>query len=643
MKIILIISFLAVNLLHSEEDSTRVFRLNDVVVTGTRTAIAIEKLSSSVHVVDSVMIAQSNGISVADVLKNSAALSLRSYGGNASLQSVSIRGMNSDYSLILLNGQRFTTYQISTVDVGIFSLMDVERIEIASGGNSSLYGADAVGGVVNIITKKPNGKISGSVLGSVGSFGMSGYQFSVSGGDEQLSLRGSMRMEHARNDFDFSYNDGMTKQAMKRNGADYLLKNYSLSGLAVFDEHIISNFSIRYSDANRGQPSAVTSIYQNNLARIHDKDVFANALTEITLSDAINFSLPFSFHYNHQTYSDPNLVIGGSSLSSFYRNRIWNITPTVRYSFSEHHSIVLGNDITDASITSNEVKISSRNQFSGFISSLHQFTIPFEVIVFPSLRYDSFSDTKGDISPKIGINIGVLDEPKLRLRSSYGKNYRAPTFNDLYWINGGNPNLNPERSLSFDAGMIAGFQYEIINADVEANYFSIDAKNKIVWQPGAGGIWSPKNLQSVSSKGIEISARINIFNDLLMLNYHHNFLQTIKTSAEMPNDETQNKILPFAPQEFSTIVVGSSFEGISVNVIYSFTGFRFQTADNNPRFILPTFEKTDANISYRFLFSSFSLRVKGEVNNIINAEYQLISGYPTPLRSYMMTTEFLFH
>ena len=110
MKIILIISFLVVNLLHSEEDSTRVFRLNDVVVTGTRTAIAIEKLSSSVQVVDSVMIAQSNGISVADVLKNSAAISLRSYGGNASLQSVSIQGMNSDYSLILLNGQRFTTY-----------------------------------------------------------------------------------------------------------------------------------------------------------------------------------------------------------------------------------------------------------------------------------------------------------------------------------------------------------------------------------------------------------------------------------------------------------------------------------------------------------------------------------------------------
>ena len=152
MKLIVTLSIICFTLTYSADDSTRVFRLNDVVITGTRTTVAIEKLPSSVQVLDSLELAQSNGTSLADKLMNIAGITLRSYGGNGSLHSVSVRGMGSDYALILVNGQRFTTFQISTVDVGIFSLNEVERIEIAGGGASSLYGADAVGGVINIIT-----------------------------------------------------------------------------------------------------------------------------------------------------------------------------------------------------------------------------------------------------------------------------------------------------------------------------------------------------------------------------------------------------------------------------------------------------------------------------------------------------------
>src|ERR1039458_7943167 len=153
-------------------DSTRQYVVKEVVVTSNRMPVTVEKLPSSVQVIDSLAMAQSNGISVADVVAHAAGVSLESYGGNGALQSVSLRGMGSDYSLILLDGQRYTTYEINTVDLGILSLMDVDRIEIASGGISSLYGADAIGGVVNIITKKPNGQIGASVAGSIGSFGI---------------------------------------------------------------------------------------------------------------------------------------------------------------------------------------------------------------------------------------------------------------------------------------------------------------------------------------------------------------------------------------------------------------------------------------------------------------------------------------
>jgi len=117
-------------------------------------------------------------------------------------------------------------------------------------------------------------------------------------------------------------------------------------------------------------------------------------------------------------------------------------------------------------------------------------TVPFEFILYPSLRYDDFSDFKSDVSPRLGVNVGLVKEPVLRIRASYGKSFHAPVFNDLYWKYGGNPNLRPERSTSFDAGCTAE-----LNAGgrlrLDASYFSIDAKDRIVWTPGSDGFGRP--------------------------------------------------------------------------------------------------------------------------------------------------------
>ncbi len=643
VKKIIIISLLFFRALFGEEDSTIVYRLNDVVVTGTRSPVAVEKLSSTVQIADSVLIAQSNGTSIADVLSSISGVSLRNYGGTAALQSISLRGMGSDYSLILINGQRFTTFQTNTVDVGIFSLLDVDRIEVAAGGNSSLYGTDAVGGVVNIITKKPTGKTTGTFAGSVGSFGMNSYQFSGGGGNEQMSLLASVRNERGRNDYEFYFSDGINRYKLQRMGSDYLLSNYSISARSMFDTLAVSMITLRYSNADRGQPDAVTSNYQNNLARINDKDLILNIVTDIELSNEWTVSFPISIYNKHQTYRNPNIITNGSPVSSFYENNNISFTPLFQISMSSDHMLNAGWDIAVASISSNEVHSARREQFSGFISSQNIFHIPYEIIMYPSVRYDSFSDTEGALSPKIGINIGILDQPLLRFRSSYGKNYRVPTFNDLYWIGGGNLSLKPEHSKNYDIGVIAGCNDEFASVLVEVNYFAINATDKIVWQPIAGNMWLPKNLQSVSSKGVEISAKVNILKNILTIQYHQNFVQAIKTSSDYSGDETENKILAFVPQETSTFILGSSFSGISMNIIYSITGYRYETANNNPRFILPTFDKVDVNLSYGFTLHSMSVRFKIEANNIFNNDYQMISGYPMPLKNYMMTSEISFY
>ena len=634
--------FLLIGSLSSaEEDSARVYRMSEIVVTGTRTAIAVERLSSAVQVINSLDLSRSNGSQLADKVKTASGIAFRSYGGNGSLQSVSVRGMGSDYTLVLLDGQRYTTYQIGTVDLGIFSTHDVERIEIARGGNSSMYGADAVGGVINIITKKPSGKLSASASSSLGSFGLEHYRLSAGGGTDDLSIRGSLDVHHASNGFPFWYNDGGTTVSLFRQGADYSMINGSVSALSIVTENVVTTGSVRYSDSERGQPLAVTSRFQNNASRIHDRDVFALSSTEFKYSEQTGFILPISFHHNRQTFSDPRLVIGGVPVSSFYENSNIGIAPLVNYAFSDDHRLTAGSDFVAASITSNEVFTTRRKQFSWFVSSQHR--LPFDINLYPSVRYDMFSDVQGDISPKLGVNIGILEVPVVRIRASYGKNYRVPTFNDLYWIDGGNPNLNPEHSLSLDAGIIGGFQNENFNVGAEVSYFSIDAKDKIVWLPGAFGRWSPKNLQSVSSTGIELSVTLNVLDDLLTVAYHHQFTSTVKTSADVPNDPTQNKQLPYVPQEMATVAVGSTVGQFSANLLFAFTGFRYESPDNDTRYILPSYGTVDINASYAFVFNSFSIIVRSEINNLFNKDYQLVTGFPIPLRNYVFAAEVSFN
>lgn len=616
-------------------DSQKTYWMNELVVTGQRMPVDILHLSSSVQSVDSQMIAAIGGNTVAEALRGVSGVFLRSYGGGGALQSVSIRGMGPDYSLILVDGIRLTTFQIGTVDLGIFSMNDVERIEIASGGNSSAYGADAIGGVVNIITKKPTEGFSLRGGSEMGSFGMTAFSASGNYGVGNVATRASVRRERSKNDFEFLYNDGREQSVLNRNGSDYSLLNTSLTS-SISRAGASMQMSVRYDHADRGQPLPMTGTDQHNRARINDDDVMITLHGSMQAASSLLFTVSSSYRDYLQRYNDPAIAV-----SSHYRNYVSQITPQLEWKISEHHSLLSGIEGISSSIESNELYDARRRQLSVFAVSHHVFPTPFDIHLFPSLRYDTYNDNKGNLSPKLGINIGLMDAPILRIRASYGKNYRIPTFNDLYWIVGGNPDLVPERSNNMDAGIVGAFDYYGIY-EIELNYFSIQTKNKIVWQPVSPTVWSPKNLSAVSSSGVEIRLAVSLFDKAVRMQYMHQFTKAVKTSAEFINDGTQNKILPYTPQENSTAVVSATIRNASIAVTHSFVGYRFESQDNDPRFVLSSYMITDVSGSYSIDADPLTIIVKSAIKNLFNTDYIIISGYPTPLRNYSLGLFFIF-
>jgi outer membrane receptor protein involved in Fe transport len=339
-----------------------------------------------------------------------------------------------------------------------------------------------------------------------------------------------------------------------------------------------------------------------------------------------------------EDYSDPKVLINGTSLQSSSANRSILISPYLQFALSPALSGTVGIEAGRASIRGDEVTDAVRFQRSGFLSTEHSFqlptSVPFELNIFPALRYDSFSDLDGALSPRIGINVGILQNPDLRIRSSYGKSYRVPTFNDLYWIAGGNPSLRPEKSVSFDAGAIGSLNW-LGRWDVEMGYFAIDSRDRIVWTPTGGSFWSPKNISRVESRGVEAEARWSGFDGTVTLALNSTWTDVQKMSEDFPGDPTSGKQLIYSPQQTVSASATCVWGSARIFVQHSWTSFRYTTEINDH--FLPSYAVTSASVQYMLTLQPVKISAKLEATNIFNTSYQNVALYPMPLREFRAT------
>ena len=158
---------------YPQSDSVRTYSLTDVVVTATRTETSTLEIASSISVIDSADIANTNGIDLTGLLKGQYGLTMSQSGGPGQLSQVLVRGANPEHILVEIDGVKINQPDDvnNSTDFSYISLDDVQRIEILRGPQSTLYGSDAMSGVINIITKKGRGKPSYFLDLEGGSFG----------------------------------------------------------------------------------------------------------------------------------------------------------------------------------------------------------------------------------------------------------------------------------------------------------------------------------------------------------------------------------------------------------------------------------------------------------------------------------------
>ena len=407
--------------------------LDEVVVTATRTTTPVAKVLSDVTVLGREEIAQSGSLTVAELLSREAGVEFYSNGGEGKSSSLMLRGATAKQTVVLIDGVRIVSATAGTTSLEYLNLDAIERIEIMRGPASSLYGADAIGGVVQIFTKRGSGKPSLSANVGVGAEGKRVIGAGIAGKADRTAF--NLAFSHnqtdgisARSNRLSTYNpdrDGYENTTYNASVQHQLAEGHSLD-LSAFQSESIN----QYDSSAKAQDEAKSRLSGQSI-KLHNR-----------LAQNWNSTLG----YNYSTDKSLNYTNGNFNTASSYietRQNQWQWQNEL--DLASAGQLALGLESTEQHVLSKNVYAKTRRtNNAAYVGYQGEFGVH---RLQGSLRQDDNSQFGGHSTGQIGY--GFVPAAGWLLRAAYGTAFRAPTFNDLYWPAAtytGNPNLKPEQA-----------------------------------------------------------------------------------------------------------------------------------------------------------------------------------------------------
>lgn len=558
-----------------------VVQTKDVIVTATKTEAEVQAVPQAVEVItkEDIQRTGANDVLTALSLANNLNLSRAGMTGNA----VSLRGMSTNHTLILVDGKRYAG-EDTDVTTNVYALQrlnvsDIDRIEIVRGPSSSLYGSEAMGGVINVITKTPE-KAGGTVGVVTGTRNTAEY-FNVSSGKHgrwSAAVDGRFDKQRAMNRYDYSVSstgavtDGYDRSmyGMRRTfhgGAVYDFENANKNKLRFDIDYMNEDLRSDYADTK----SASGKLYYNKNKHEWYHNEQKGFSVEYTGKTNRN-EYQFRTYYN-QLEKHSNLVNERAFPSPMMENILGSIYPKADMDYAkyntwvteakntmyigDHHNLTFGGEYRrleyegtrlSGSTTGLNKKISAKDvdSYAGYIEDLWQ--VNDKLLLIPSVRLEHNSQFGSEATPKIGATYNINNH--WRFKANYGKGYKVPTLSELYMVMNramgvatvhveGNPNLQPEKTYSYDFS---------IEADKGANfgkltYFNNKVSNLIDTESTQSDneYWSKYiNVGKAQINGVELEIGRHL-NDRWTIKATHNYLDAVnKITGNRLNNRAQN-------------------------------------------------------------------------------------------------------
>ena len=635
--------------------------LEQVVVTGTRDIQDIRKIPANVTLITNEEIQESNAKTVVDVLRDKADVVVRDFYGTGKTASVDIRGFGETAplnTLVLVNGRRVNEIDLSGVDWTQIPLDQVERIEIVRGAGSVLYGDNAVGGVINIITKRPEKAFSANAEAVGGSYGYNKESASVSGKWGPLSAI-----------LNASHN---STEGYRENG---FLRAQDVGGKLIYDlnDNISFNFSGGFHWDNAGFPGGLPKNLYKHYRRLtlhpddeaETDDGYGALGIKAKLWDFGRIETDLSYRHRNVSDSFPSYFFEDERTLS-----TWAFTPKYileKRLFNFFNKLTLGFDYyrSDSEVKSTFFGFSNRQKVTKKSIGpyvLDEFSILDNLILSLGYRsewvtYNLFQetplgkDTTRDQESAWHVGLDYLFGKKSSAFFSFKRSFRFPVSDELiqfFPVFQVNPALKPQTGYHYEAGIRHAFTDKI---EANLTLFWIDMHDEIFFNPIAPPFGANENFPKTRRQGAEVGAKARPFQWLTVWGNYSYVKPTLRAEPFSGND------IPGVPRNKASLGTEINFgKGFLFSATGTFVGFNF--FDNGGPYLISDWGNRFGRLhSYYTLDARLSYSWKGlkafvGINNITNQKYaewavtnatgtsQLF--YPSPERNFVGGISYTF-
>ncbi len=631
---------------HAEETSTEeVVKTEEVVVSATKTEIPVKQVTSAVEIITGEQLQQRRVKTVAEALRLAQGLAVFQSGGPGTLVDVRMRGGTPEQTLVLIDGAIVNSATLGSYDFAHLTTDNIERIEILRGSQSMLWGSDAMGGVINITTKR--GRDTPNIAGffEYGSFNTLREGANLTGKKGPVDFALSLSRWHSASFSAINYRRGATERDGYHNwqGSARLGVALPKEGRLEFDfrwmngivnlDGFAFNFATFQSDP-ADVLGAKSESKQYILAGNFTQSISSWWSQKLTLSRATDNLV------SRSGTVDRNLVTGVAGVPfplnseiDTTSNRIeWQhnfqlgkpLLLTAGYQFREQQGENI-DLITNMTTIAN--KIISSN--AGFAEA--QLNLWDRLFGTAGIRQDEYNVFGSATTYRV--TGGYLhQETGTKLRGSYGTGFRAPTINQLFFPDFGNPNLQPEKSQGLDVAVDQTLFNDRVVLSV--GYFWTRYRNLIlaVSDPVACGFtlfgFCAQNIGLSRATGVEASAKFKLVRDQPWIKSLDLQFQYTYTDAQNLTNSPETQLPKWPLNQWSTILSYQPIEPLRVNLEGRFVGQRFNDTLNEES--LPQFYVWNISATYDV---NKRIQVYTRADNLFNEKYEEVLFFGTPIRS----------
>jgi len=561
---------------------------------------------------------------IADFLTLQSNIFIKSYG-QGGLGTSSIRGGSGGHTLVLWNDVPIQSPMLGLLDLSLLPVGGFEEINLERGGNSSLWGSGAIGGIISLDNEVNfSNKIrvsSNSVFGSFGYFSQ-GLNFSL--GNKKFQSKTRLSYERAENDFPYSING----QEWNQSNADFFKQNLlqDFYWKVNSKNHFSTNIWLQRSDVS------IPPLLTQTSSLAHQEDQASRFILNwkrIDTSQIIKAKV--AFFNEDQYYFDDAIGLEAN-------NAFTNVLSELEYGKNINNKDLLFG-ITQNFTQANSTGYNTTHQ-ENKIAIFSSFKFEKEKLKFQtSLRQEFWNGKRVPLVPSVGVDYQLHDQVNLKFHVS--KNYRLPTLNDRFWFPGGNEDLLPESGWSEELGLDWKSNGKENFWKYNVTIFNRNTENWILWTPLAGnGFWSPNNIAKVWSRGIEnqfsFSKKIKDLEMSCYVGYDY-ILSTNQIALDIPKID-KGEQLAFTPKHRLNGQIQFGFSNFNLSYWHQYVS---STRGANEK--IDGYHVGNATLSYQLKWNKFSSNVFFKVQNIWDAEYFVIERRLMPGRNYQLGININFY